>query len=62
MLYGCLTHLVKTVHPHRAEGTMWIVCVGDAPVVVNPTLSIGDTMFIFQIILVKNCYNLEENY
>ena len=49
MLYGCVTHLVKTVHPHHAEGTMWIVCV-------------GDTMFIFQIILVKNCYNLEENY
>ena len=21
---------------------MWIVCVGDAPVVVNPTLSVGD--------------------
>ena len=29
-------------HPHRAEGTMWIACVGDAPVVVNPTLSVGD--------------------
>ncbi|MGM9832082.1 MAG: hypothetical protein ACI31A_00125, partial [Candidatus Limisoma sp.] len=28
--------------PHRAEGRMWIVRVGDAPVVVNPTLSLGE--------------------
>ena len=49
-------------HHHRVGDTMMMQSVGDAPVVVNPTLSVGDTMFIFQIILVKNCYNLEENY
>ncbi|MGM9841840.1 MAG: hypothetical protein ACI31D_06535 [Candidatus Limisoma sp.] len=29
-------------HPQRVEDTLWIVCVGDAPIVVNPTLSVGD--------------------
>ena len=49
-------------HRHRVEDTMPMQSVGDASVVVNPMFSLGDTMFIFQIILVKNCYNLEENY
>ncbi|MDY4942700.1 MAG: hypothetical protein SO082_05830 [Candidatus Limisoma sp.] len=29
-------------HRHRVEDTMPMQRVGDAPVVVNPTLSIGD--------------------
>ena len=29
-------------HRHRVEDTMPMQSVGDAPVVVNPTLSIGD--------------------
>ncbi|MDY6105103.1 MAG: hypothetical protein SPH89_00460 [Candidatus Limisoma sp.] len=40
--FGIAEQIGANEHPHRAEGTMWIVCVGDAPVVVNPTLSIGD--------------------
>ena len=29
-------------NPQRVEDTLWIACVGDAPVVVSPALSIGD--------------------
>ena len=29
-------------NPQHVEDTLWIACVGDAPVVVSPTLSIGD--------------------
>ena len=29
-------------NPQRVEDTLWIECVGDAPVVVSPALSIGD--------------------
>ena len=29
-------------NPQRVEDTLWIACVGDAPVVVSPTLSVGD--------------------
>ena len=29
-------------NPQRVEDTLWIVCVGDAPFMVSPALSIGD--------------------
>ena len=29
-------------NPQRVEDTLWIECVGDAPIVVSPALSIGD--------------------
>ena len=29
-------------NPQRVEDTLWIACVGDAPIVVSPALSIGD--------------------
>ncbi|MGM9841728.1 MAG: hypothetical protein ACI31D_05965, partial [Candidatus Limisoma sp.] len=32
----------RRLYPQRVEDTLWIACVGDAPVVVNPALSIGD--------------------
>ena len=36
--YGCGAN----ENPQRVEDTLWIACVGDAPVMVSPTLSIGD--------------------
>ena len=37
-VYGCGAN----ENPQRVEDTLWIACVGDAPVVVSPALSIGD--------------------
>ena len=36
--YGCGAN----ENPQRVEDTLWIACVGDAPVMVSPALSIGD--------------------
>ena len=36
--YGCGAN----ENPLRVEDTLWIACVGEAPFMVSPTLSIGD--------------------